>query len=195
MTAAGIGAVAALLGERHGLRFDGAGEQRLARGVRETARWAGTAPEALARRLATDAAAERDLLDRVTLQESSWFRDEPAWTALRDVVLPAALARDPALEVWSAGCANGQEAWSLAMLLEELGAARARVVASDVSGPPSSAPPRAATTSASSAGCPRSAASATAAPRPAAGRWARPCGPGCASSATTSPRRPRPSWP
>jgi chemotaxis protein methyltransferase CheR len=128
-----VGAVAALLEERHGLRFDGAGKQRLARGVRETARWAGTVPEALARRLATDAAAERDLLDRVTLQESSWFRDEAAWTALRDVVLPAALARDPALEVWSAGCANGQEAWSLAMLLDELGAARARVVASDVS--------------------------------------------------------------
>ncbi len=133
MSAPGVGAVAALLGERHGLRFDGAGEQRLARGVREAARRAGTVPEALARRLATDAAAERDLLDRVTLQESSWFRDEPAWAALRDVVLPAALARDPALEVWSAGCANGQEAWSLAMLLDELGASRARVVASDVS--------------------------------------------------------------
>jgi hypothetical protein len=50
MSTAGVGAVAALLEERHGLRFDGAGEQRLARGVRETARWAGTAPEALARR-------------------------------------------------------------------------------------------------------------------------------------------------
>jgi chemotaxis protein methyltransferase CheR len=129
-----MGAVAALLARRHGLRFDGAGQQRLARGIRETARRAGTVPDALAHSLAADAGAEGDLLDRVTLQESSWFRDEVAWAALRDVVLPRALRQDPQLEVWSAGCAHGQEAWGLAMLLDELGATSARVVASDVSG-------------------------------------------------------------
>jgi chemotaxis protein methyltransferase CheR len=145
--------------------------------VRETARWAGTAPEALARRLATDAAAERDLLDRVTLQESSWFRDEAAWTALRDVVLPAALARDPALEVWSAGCANGQEAWSLAMLLDELG--RPAPVSSPPTcrRPPSSAPPPAATTTASCAACPPSAGRSTGAHAGRLGGRAVPAGP------------------
>jgi len=134
VTDPGVQAVAALLERRHGLRFDGAGQARLARGVHEAARRAGIAPDALARTVAADARVERLLLDRVTLQESAWFRDEPAWVALRDVLLPAALARDPRLVVWSAGCAHGQEAWSVAMLFDELGATEARVVASDVSG-------------------------------------------------------------
>ena len=134
MTGEGLDDVAALLRRRHGLRFDSAGRRRLARGIEETARRAGTTPAALARRLGADAAAEHDLLDRVTLQEPSWFRDPATWAALRETVLPAALARDPELEIWSAGCAHGQEAWSLAMLLDELGAPRARIVASDVSG-------------------------------------------------------------
>jgi len=133
VTAPEVRDVASLLERRHGLRFDGAGQGRLARGVREAARRAGTAPGALAGSVATDPGVERDLLDHVTLQETSWFRDEPAWAALRDVLLPAALRHDPHLEVWSAGCAHGQEAWSAAMLLDELGATGARVVGSDVS--------------------------------------------------------------
>ena len=54
---------------------------------------------------------------------TEFFRDPPAWEHLRDDVLPgllAAKAADEPVRVWSAGCASGQEAYTLAMVLAEL---------------------------------------------------------------------------
>lgn len=62
----------------------------------------------------------RAAVEAMTVQESSFFRDRDAFGALEAVVLPT-LARDKArLKVWSAGCGQGQEAWSLAILAAEL---------------------------------------------------------------------------
>jgi chemotaxis methyl-accepting protein methylase len=48
--------------------------------------------------------------------ETRFFRDTPAFTALTHHVLPEVRKRDRAtLDVWSAGCSTGQEAYSLAM--------------------------------------------------------------------------------
>jgi two-component system, chemotaxis family, CheB/CheR fusion protein len=60
----------------------------------------------------------RDLLINVT----SFFRDEEAWTTLGEVViaqLVADRATDTSLRVWVPGCATGEEAYSIAMLLTE----------------------------------------------------------------------------
>ena len=60
----------------------------------------------------------RDLLISVT----SFFRDEDAWTTLADVAiaqLVADHAADAPLRVWVPGCATGEEAYSIAMLLTE----------------------------------------------------------------------------
>lgn len=60
----------------------------------------------------------RELLINVT----SFFRDPQAFAALKADVLPALLAGKPegyVLRVWVAGCATGEEAYSLAMLLRE----------------------------------------------------------------------------
>jgi two-component system, chemotaxis family, CheB/CheR fusion protein len=73
------------------------------------------------------------LFDRVLIPVTEFFRDPPTWEYLRDEVLPRVLepkAADEPVRVWSAGCASGQEAYSIAMLLAEaLGddAYRARV--------------------------------------------------------------------
>lgn len=116
-----------LLAARHGFRVDALTRGRLDRSL--SAR--GASPAAVA---GSPALLER-VLDDITVQETSFFRDPPVWADLADEVLPAALAAaggDP-LVVWSAGCANGQEPWTLAMLLTELGARRFEVVATDVS--------------------------------------------------------------
>jgi chemotaxis methyl-accepting protein methylase len=60
------------------------------------------------------------LLDLLLNNESSFFRHAPSYAALCDHVLPALLAERRRqnrrqLAFWSAGCANGQEAYSLAM--------------------------------------------------------------------------------
>lgn len=51
---------------------------------------------------------------------SEMFRDPSVFRALREQVLPM-LASYPQITIWQAGCAHGQEAWSLAILLEEAG--------------------------------------------------------------------------
>ena len=61
----------------------------------------------------------RELLINVT----SFFRDPEAFVVLKDTVLPALLKGKPAgydFRVWVAGCASGEEAYSIAMVLMEL---------------------------------------------------------------------------
>ncbi len=63
------------------------------------------------------------LLAPSTNKESYFFRDEASTATLRDRVLPELIARrseSRVLRVWSAGCATGEEIYSLAILLDEL---------------------------------------------------------------------------
>jgi len=60
----------------------------------------------------------RDLLIGVT----SFFRDPEAFKALEEQVIPKLLASKPAgavIRVWSPGCSTGEEAYSIAILLQE----------------------------------------------------------------------------
>jgi chemotaxis methyl-accepting protein methylase len=52
---------------------------------------------------------------------TSFFRDAAVFDALRAEVLPDLAARGRALRVWSAGCSNGAELYSLAILLAQAG--------------------------------------------------------------------------
>ncbi len=67
---------------------------------------------------------EESLLDEVLPQLSvpvtEMFRDPQVFKALREQVLPR-LATYPRLKIWQAGCASGEEVYSLAILLEEEG--------------------------------------------------------------------------
>jgi two-component system CheB/CheR fusion protein len=62
------------------------------------------------------------LFNTILINVTSFFRDAEAWRAVADTVLPALLEQagsgDP-IRVWSAGCASGEEAYTLAMLLAE----------------------------------------------------------------------------
>lgn len=61
------------------------------------------------------------LLDAVTVQETRMFRAAAQIQAFRQAVLPALPARPGALSLVSAGCATGEEAWTLALLADALG--------------------------------------------------------------------------
>lgn len=67
--------------------------------------------------------AERALaIDALTINETSWFRDNAPYQAFTDVMLPALLKARAAtrrISIWSAACSSGQEAYSLAMLLDQ----------------------------------------------------------------------------
>lgn len=60
------------------------------------------------------------LLDFLTVQVSEMFRDPGYYAALREHVVPM-LRTYPSLKVWVAGCSAGEEAYSIAILLQEEG--------------------------------------------------------------------------
>jgi two-component system, chemotaxis family, CheB/CheR fusion protein len=62
------------------------------------------------------------LFNTILINVTAFFRDPEAWDFIRTEVIPRLLAdrspNDP-IRVWSAGCASGQEAYTLAILLAE----------------------------------------------------------------------------
>jgi len=69
-----------------------------------------------------NSAHQRKIIDALTTNETSWFRDREPFTALTDVVLPELLKSRGAnrkVRVWSAASSSGQEAYSLAITLQE----------------------------------------------------------------------------
>ena len=78
----------------------------------------------------------RPLFDRmvaeISVSVTEFFRHPTQFRELRETVFPY-LASFPVLKVWSAGCATGEEAYSLAILLDELGLlSRSRLFATDI---------------------------------------------------------------
>jgi chemotaxis protein methyltransferase CheR len=140
---ADFAALRAYLLDAAGLVFDRSRRAGLAGVVAERLRatGAGDVPTYLAG-LADDPTERQGLLDSVTVQETQFFRNAPQMQALRRRVLPELVrrtsGRDRPLTIWSAGCSTGEEPYTLAMLLLELGRGTgttpaARILATDVS--------------------------------------------------------------
>jgi len=73
------------------------------------------------------AALAEAVTEALTVNDTGFFRDADVFAGFRDRVLPRLLmarAEERRLRIWSAACATGQEAWSIAILLAELGLAR-----------------------------------------------------------------------
>jgi chemotaxis protein methyltransferase CheR len=66
---------------------------------------------------------DRDaIVDALTTNETSWFRDREPFSAMTDLVIPNLVkSRGPSrsMRVWSAASSSGQEAYTLAILLKE----------------------------------------------------------------------------
>lgn len=72
------------------------------------------------------------LMGSLTVSVTSLFRDPGFYRSLRASVLPL-LASQPLARIWIAGCASGEEVYSLAILLEEAGIYdRCRIYATDL---------------------------------------------------------------
>ena len=71
-----------------------------------------------------DGAVEMDrLVNALTISETHFFRNTGHFDALYNHVLPQIIARRRSmrtLRIWSAGCASGEEPYSIAMMLREL---------------------------------------------------------------------------
>ena len=63
-----------------------------------------------------------DLFNTILINVTSFFRDQSAWDYLAAECIPRLVAQkrpDDPIRIWSAGCASGEEAYSLAILLAE----------------------------------------------------------------------------
>jgi len=76
-----------------------------------------------------------EMVDALTTNKTSFFRESAHFDYLADHVLPAMAGRTD-LKLWSAGCSSGEEPYTLAMVLAEHlpSEARARILATDISG-------------------------------------------------------------
>lgn len=129
MTPAAITRAADILRERAGFRRDPALNGRLTRCLTDAATAEGCSLDDYVARLTSDDSAVQRLVDRVTIQESQFFRDDAQFKAFSRCLLPGLRTST----IWSAGCANGQEAWTLAILLDEHGRTDCSILATDIS--------------------------------------------------------------
>ena len=79
-----------------------------------------------------DAREYQDLLDALTINVTKFFRNAETWDALKPFLVTLGKNRRE-LRVWSAGCASGEEPYTIAiLLLETLGEGRGFIDATDI---------------------------------------------------------------
>lgn len=87
-----------------------------------------------------DPAEYERLFNDLTINVTSFFRDQAAFKALEELVVPALAGRGAKnIRIWSAGCATGEEPYSIAMLLLEIlerdiGKRKVTILATDIDG-------------------------------------------------------------
>jgi chemotaxis protein methyltransferase CheR len=131
-------AVRDLIEERCGLRFDDSQRASLSASVSTRMqqlglvsedeyvdRLRGAAPRMMEAEL-------RNLLNLVTVTETCFFRDASQFRMLREHIIPTLVSERSArrdksrtIRIWSAGCSSGEEAFSIALALEDMGFYRA----------------------------------------------------------------------
>ncbi|MFH2146130.1 MAG: protein-glutamate O-methyltransferase CheR [Candidatus Omnitrophota bacterium] len=75
--------------------------------------------------LKKDPKAYDKLLNKITINVSEFFRNPETFFAVRDKVIPELIRRkrlkgSKVIKIWSAGCATGEEPYSIAILLKEI---------------------------------------------------------------------------
>lgn len=91
--------------------------------------------DAYVRAVRHDLTLHDQVVDALTTNETSWFRDNTPFAVLRDSVLPEFEASGRShINIWSAACSTGQEPYSIAMTIaEDFPRLRPTIVATDLS--------------------------------------------------------------
>jgi chemotaxis protein methyltransferase CheR len=112
-----------LVGERAGLAIDDRRAEALVEELQKLAAGGRCSPDdVLDACEAGDAESSQALVAALLVGETHFYRARPHFNALVDVIYPELLARratQRSLRIWSAGCSTGEEAYTLAMTLEE----------------------------------------------------------------------------
>ncbi len=122
------------LGRAAGLELDAYREGHVVERIRRALEREGAADvRALASLVARDPAARSRFRRSVAVSVSGLFRDPAQFDLLERQILPELLVPNRRVTVWSAGCADGSELYSVAVLLQRLDALdRALLLGSDL---------------------------------------------------------------
>lgn len=60
-----------------------------------------------------------ELLDRITINVSEFYRNPKRWEVMKSVILPSLLDNGKKLSIWSAACSTGEEPYSIALMMKE----------------------------------------------------------------------------
>lgn len=78
-----------------------------------------SANDLVARMRRGDRRIETAIMDSMTTNETSFFRDLHPFETLATQILPDRLQSAPRLKIWNGACSSGQESYTLAMLIDE----------------------------------------------------------------------------
>lgn len=80
-----------------------------------------------------DKALMEELLDKVTINVTEFYRNHKRWEVLEKKVLPDLIKNGRRLKIWSAACSSGEEPYTLAMLLSKyLPLSQISILATDI---------------------------------------------------------------
>lgn len=89
--------------------------------------------EALIKKISEDKDFFEEFLVEITVNVTEMFRDPSFWRVLRDDIIPAILLNHEKIRIWHAGCSSGEEVFSMAILLKEMGVLHnAQIIATDL---------------------------------------------------------------
>ncbi|HBH21962.1 MAG TPA: chemotaxis protein CheR [Cytophagales bacterium] len=89
--------------------------------------------DALTKKVEEDPVFFEEFLSEITVNVTEMFRDPPFWRELKEKIIPNILLNHQKISIWHAGCSSGEEVYSMAILLKEMGILdNARIVATDI---------------------------------------------------------------
>ena len=77
--------------------------------------------DALIKKISDDAVFFEEFLVEITVNVTEMFRDPSFWRVLRDDIIPAIMLNHDKIRIWHAGCSSGEEVFSMAIMLKEMG--------------------------------------------------------------------------
>ncbi len=117
--------VAVQIEKELGLFFPENRHEDLKRGLVNSSKtlYSDTNPQRIIEEIITNITIQKNILDTLsatlTISETYFFRERPAISFIKEVLIPKLYEKQGKIKIWSAGCSSGEEPYTIAILLKE----------------------------------------------------------------------------
>lgn len=115
-----IGSLLEAIYQQYGYDFRQYSEAHIKRRIKNRMMMSGLTIPEIQQKMSTDRSFASQLLKDLSITVTEMFRDPEFYKTLRTTVIPI-LKTYPFIKIWHAGCATGEEAYSMAIILKEEG--------------------------------------------------------------------------